>query len=107
MKRPLGRFPAAARLAACPHNIGTARSTEACDPRPSQRGPRLSGLAAHDRAVHLGVARTAHALGGMACTLGGAVTSPTREGGRLCAQSGGARLRRRGGRGGGAYRRVG
>jgi hypothetical protein len=55
----------------------------------SSSNPWLSGPAAHDR---------------VACTLGGAVTSPTQEGDRLRARSGGARLERRGGRGGGAYR---
>jgi hypothetical protein len=64
----------------------------------SGSGPRLSGAAAHDRAV-----RAARSTA--ACMLGGAVTSPMREGGWLCARSGGARLGWRGGRGGDAYRR--
>jgi hypothetical protein len=40
----VGRFPAATQLAACPHSVGTARSTEACGPRLSRpmalAGPR-------------------------------------------------------------------
>jgi hypothetical protein len=57
----MGRFPAAARLTACPHSIGMAHDQVGC-------GPQLSVLAAHNRVVRLGAA---HVLGGTACTLSG------------------------------------
>jgi hypothetical protein len=50
---------------------------------------------------------TQHSRSAVVCTLSGAASSPMREGGRLHAWSGGARLGRRGGRGGCAYRHAG
>jgi hypothetical protein len=75
-----------AQLTGCLHSVGTARLAQCTWPtigpvaahvhdrltaHNGGSGPRLSGLAAHDRAAHLGAARAARALGGTACTLDG------------------------------------
>jgi hypothetical protein len=73
-----------AQLAACLHSVGTARLVQCMRPTTALEAAHVHDrLTAHDHVARLGAARVARMLGGAACTLGGAVTSPTQEGGHL------------------------